>query len=248
LKFNPQTWKCEGGIDHVVVEVAFEQQDIATATAVADAKVNYINVHSPGGIRRSPAVIRNRIIAGKLADAAVFRLIRHRIRVENLEQVFSVLEYDAVRADGFQYADPFDLELCRYGQPASETIEVRSSFSYRLAPAENIVKKLSIYGWYTSYNKPVEPPRDWYWQVIFYLRPQDIPQDDGPNVGVFEEELAKGTVTAYVVGGASRALLESKGVTRKDQDDAFYQAITPICGGSDYWGMVTGMLGVSKPM
>ena len=101
---------------------------------------------------------------------------------------------------------------------------------------------------YTSYNKPVEPPRDWYWQVIYYLRPQDCPQDGGPNVGVFEEELAKGMVTAYVVGGASRALLEATGVTRRDQDDAFYQAITPICDGLDYWGMVTAMFGINRPM
>lgn len=248
MKFQPLTWKCERGNDHVVIKTTFEQQDIAAAMVVADAKVNYINVHSPGGIQRHPTVIRNRIIAGKLADAAVCRLIRHRIKASNLEQMFSVSEYDAVRTDGFQYADPYDLELLRHGQPEAETIEVRSSFSYRLAPVENIVKKLSIYGWYTSYNKPVEPPRDWYWQVIYYLRPQDCPQDGGPSVGIFEEELDRGEVIAYVVGGASRALLQATGVTRKDQDEAYYQAITPICDGFDYWGMVKAMFGVSKPI
>lgn len=238
MRFTAKTWKCEGDVDHVVIEVKFDQQNIAAATNVAIAKVNYINVHSPGGIRRPGAVILNRIIAGKLADAAVGGLIQHHIKTANLGEAFSILEYDAIRTDGFEYADPYDLVLRRQGQANAETIEVRSSFSYRLALPDKIVQKLSIYGWYTSHNKPTEPPRDWYWQVIYYLRPKDIPQGYGPNIDIFEEELAKGTVTGYVVGGASRALLESKGTTRKDQDGAFYQAITPICGGLDYRGMV----------
>lgn len=246
MQFTPRKWKCEGNIDHYVIEVSFDASDIADAVHVADAKVQFINVHNPGGIKRPPEIIRNRIIAGKLADAAVAALLKLRIAKSNLTQVFDVNEYDKNRNDGFQHPDPYDLELTRQGE-ASQTIEVRSSFSYKLAPVDKIVKKLSIYGWYTSENKPAEPPRDWYWQVIYYLRPRDVAQGNGPSVDIFEDELAKGTVVGYVVGGASRELLLTEGEYRNDQDGACYRAITPICGGLDYWGMVTAMFGIAKP-
>lgn len=248
MQLTPRKWKCEGNKDHIVIEIAFDAADIAAASAVADAKVKYINVHNPGGIRRAPEVIRNRIIAGKLADAAVAELLHHRIDKSSLTQLITVNEYDKTRSDGFEHPDPYDLELLRQGQSKPETIEVRSSFSYKLAPPDKIVKKLSIYGWYTSANKPIEPPRDWYWQVIYYLRPRDIPLDNGPPVSIFEEELVTGRLIGYVVGGASRALLELKGSNRSDQDKACYRAISPICGGLDYWGMITAMLNVFPPV
>lgn len=158
---------------------------------------------------------------------------------------FSVNEYDKTRTDGFEHPDPYDLELNKPG--STQTIEVRSSFCYRLAPPDKIVKKLSIYGWYTSANKPAEPPRDWYWQVIFYLRPCDIPQESGPAVRIFEDELEKGELIGYIVGGASRELLETIGVSRTDQDNAWYRAITPICAGLDYLGMSQAMFGIATP-
>lgn len=241
MKFSEKKWKCEGGKDHVVIEVAFEANDIKTASKVAAAKVNFINVHNPGGIRRPLEVIRNRIIAGKLADAAVAELLTQRIAKSGLP--FSVNEYDSSRTDGFEHPDPYDLELIK--PEGMQTIEVRSSFCYRLAPADKIVKKLSIYGWYTSVNKAVEPPRDWYWQVIYYLRPRDIPQDGGPSVRIFEDELEKGALIGYIVGGASRELLETIGMSRTDQDGAWYRAISPICDGLDYWGMTEAMLGIT---
>lgn len=241
MKFALRTWQCDSNQGHAVIEVAFDAQDIDGACKVADAKVQFINVHNPGGIRRAPAVIRNRIVAGKLADAAVSTLLRSRINKSGLAQVVCVTEYDQTRNDGFQLPDPYDLELHRNGQATPETIEVRSSFSYRLAPPDKIVKKLSIYGWYTSANKPAEPPRDWYWQVIYYLRPRDIAQDDGPDVGIFEDALEKGELNGYIVGGASRDLLVTQGTTRTDQDGAWYRAISPICSGLDCLEMLTAM-------
>ena len=243
MKFSSKKWKCEGDKDHVIIEVVFDANDIKAASAVADAKVNFINVHNPGGICRPPHVIRNRIIAGKLADAAVAELLNQRIAQLGLS--FSVNEYDKTRMDGFEHPDPYDLELNKPG--STQTIEVRSSFCYRLAPPDKIVKKLSIYGWYTSANKPAEPPRDWYWQVIFYLRPCDIPQESGPAVRIFEDELEKGELIGYIVGGASRELLETIGVSRTDQDNAWYRAITPICAGLDYLGMSQAMFGIATP-
>ena len=243
MKFSEKSWKCEGLADQAVIEVIFDFKDIENAAKVADAKVQFINAHNPGGIRRSPDIIRNRIIAGKLADAAVTRLLQDRVTKLGLTGQITITEYDQTRSDGFEHPDPYDLELQRTLSNKLETIEVRSSFCYRLAPPEKIVQKLSIYGWYTSANKPIETPRDWYWQVIYYLRPDDIEQGTGPRVPVFEEELEKGKLIAFIVGGANKQLLEIHGTNRSDQDGATYRAISPICAGLDFWQMVEAMFG-----
>lgn len=245
MKLSDLTWKCANNKSHTVIKVEFDATDIKMAGTVADAKVAYINVHTPGGISRPSNVIRNRIIAGKLADAAVAELLNHFIAKSSLP--FSVTEYDQSRTDAFQNPDPYDLEIMKSGGSISQKIEVRSSFCYRLAPPDKIVQKLSIYGWYTSHNKPIEEPRDWYWQVIYYLRPEDIEQANGPSVGIFEVELSKEKLIGYIVGGASYELLKAKGQTRSDQDNAFYWAISPICDGMDCFDMIAAMLGVVRP-
>ena len=246
MEFTGRKWKNLNNKNHTIIEVEFDAADIKTASAVADAKLNFINVHTPGGIVRPPDVICNRIIAGKLADAAVAKLLQRRIEKSNLS--FTVNEYDQFRSDGFTLPDPYDLEIIKQGNPTPQTIEVRSSFCYRLWSPDKIIQKLSIYGWYTSQNKPAEQPRDWYWQVIYYLRPRDIPQENGPPVGIFEDELEKGKLIGYIVGGASLELLNTRGEPRTDQDKASYWAIYPICNGMDYWDMVGAMLGISRPL
>ncbi|QTB44265.1 hypothetical protein J3J51_00520 [Burkholderia pseudomallei] len=243
MQLKSTKWPCAGVANHTVVEAIFDEADINTAIAVADAKVAFINAHNPGGILRSREVIKNRIIAGKLADSAVFRMIGTCIEHWNLTQSFKIREYDRERLDGFENPDPYDLELVNLRTNETQTIEVRSSFCYRLAPPSKMIEKLSVYGWYTSANKPVEPPRDWYFQVIYYLRPRDVPSEHGLSLGVFEEQIEAGYVTGYVVGGASRWLLETKGVDRTDQDGASYRAISPACQASDCTQMLNAVFG-----
>lgn len=243
MKLISTKWPCHGVNGHSVVEVNFDGNDIRSALAIADAKVQFINAHNPGGIIRSPDVIKNRIIAGKLADAAILAMIEQCILHWRLAEYFVVREYDKNRLDNFQNPDPYDLELINLEAQQTQTIEVRSSFCYRLAPASKMVEKLSVYGWYTSANKPVEPPRDWYFQVIYYLRPRDAPGVQGLNMHVFEDQVEAGSVTGYVVGGASKRLLESMGVNRTDQDGASYRAISPICQAADCVKMLNAVLG-----
>lgn len=246
MRFKHLKWGCTEGREYSVFRVSFDANDINTALAIANSKMHYINIHSPGGVRRSPEIIRSRIVAGKLADAAVFRLINGMIRKYNLSSRYAVHEYDSDRTDGFRNPDPYDLTL----ESASdiEEIEVRSSFSYRLRNPDRIIQKMSIYGWYISANKPAEAPRDWYWQVMYHLRPNDLAREDNwPDIAVFENQLNVNEVTGYIVGGSSREALQNYGATRRDQDGALYQAITPICGGMDVWEMISAMLGIPKP-
>lgn len=243
MRIKSTKWPCSGIANHSVVEVEFDSGDIRSAADVAEAKVQFINAHNPGGIRRPPGIIKNRIIAGKLADSAVLSMIQRCITHWGLSDLLAVREYDKHRSDNFENPDPYDLELVNLGTQEIRTIEVRSSFCYRLAPASKIVEKLSVYGWYTSANKPVEPPRDWYFQVIYYLRPRDVESQNGLDISVFEDQLEAGSVIGYVVGGAPRKLLETHGVDRTDQDGASYRAIYPVCQAFDCIEMLNAVLG-----
>jgi len=75
MKLTNLIWQCENRSPHQVIRADFGVDDIAQALAVADGKLKYINAHSPGGIKRSPAVIRSRSIAGKLADYSVKQVL-----------------------------------------------------------------------------------------------------------------------------------------------------------------------------
>lgn len=243
MNLTRKTWECENAAAQIVVQVDFTQAEIRQAQHVADQKMQYTNEHNPGGIQRSPEIIRNRITAGKLADAAVLELLMKAVARRNLP--WQIKEYDQIRTDGFRNPDQYDL-LITDGQNRSAEIEIRSSFSYRLLPQDKIVKKLSTYGWYTSANKAVEGHHDWYWQVVYYLRPRDIPRDPKwPLVDVFEDCLDAGAVTGFIVGGACKAMLEdtSQSCERSDQDGARYRAIHPICNSLDCQEMLDAMFG-----
>jgi len=246
MQITPRQWSDNQGNAHSVFEVKFEASDITKARAIAHSKIAYVNVHNPGGIRRTLDVINNRIIAGKLADFAVLQAIRDSIRLRKIEDRFHVSEYDAGRSDGFQQPDPYDLALADSTKASVQTIEVRSSFCYRIGRAQNIVNRLSIYGWYTSFNKIIEPPKDWYWQVIFHSRPKDIPEPSVEGrppivVPIFEETLTNNSTVGFIVGGSTREFLEKQGIARNDQDNAIYQSIFPISTGFDAEEMLVKM-------
>ena len=231
MRLEPLDWVCDGGSNHCVVKVDFESADITRAIDIANSKAAYVNIHSAGGVVRSERVIKSRIITGKLADFAVYEYLRTQIKDRGISG--QLYEYDEIRADGFQNPDDGDLILILRDKPKI-VIEVRSSFCYKLRNEAEIIKKLSIYGWYTSYHKPTEPQRDWYWQFVYYLRPSGIaPVAHASHVLSFDDELEKGYLSGYIVGAASRALLNEKGITRPDEERAFYKAINPICSGLD---------------
>jgi hypothetical protein len=213
--------------------VNFDQNDINQAAAIAAQKLAHINIHSPAGRPRPPQVIRSRIIGGKLADAAVKEWLQQRITMR--ASGHNLYEYDLIRDDNFVNPDEFDLCLAKDGEEPTD-IEVRSSFCYRLAPVDNMLNKFSIYGWYTTRTKANEHHHDWYWQFVYYLRPRDISRQHGwPQIPVFDDHVDAGSVTGYIVGGASKAMLEDKtrSSIRGDQDGAFYESISPICAGED---------------
>lgn len=242
MKFKKHNWPSNGQ-SHIVVEVNFEKKDIDRALRIANSKLDHIDVHSPGGIARPAGIIKSRLIAGKLADFAVEALLNNSISKRDLNLLIE--EYDSVREDNFLNPDPFDLRLVssdKYHEICE--IEVRSSFCYKLAPVQKIVDKLSIYGWYTSHNKPTEPMKDLYWQVIYYSVPADISDNASvEGLNVFDEQIENGECSAFIVGGCTQDMLTNKTLssTRRDQDNAYYQSISPISKGLDCQKLINAM-------
>jgi hypothetical protein len=141
VDFKKKIWDSGNKAKHIVVQVDFSKGEIQQAKNIANLKAQYINVHNPGGIERSEEIIRNRIVAGKLADSAVLKLLTQAIVRRKL--LWQISEYDQVRTDGFRNHDLHDL-LITYGQGSRMEIEIRSSFSYRLMPEDKIVKNCQL--------------------------------------------------------------------------------------------------------
>lgn len=228
MLLTEQSWPAAESRSHGIIQVDCDPSDIERARYYADLKLATVNPHGPGGLLRNKQVVRNRLTAGKLADAAVGAWLQQACAMHPaLPSGTVLLEYDRVRTDEFQYPDPYDLALLT-PEGVLRSMEVRASFSYRVGRPSTIARKLSLYGWYSTHNKAMEPEKDGYWQAFFYARPEDLPAPEGfAQIPVFEDCLNQGKVTLYLVAGASRALLERIGQTRKDQDQAEYWAIYP---------------------
>jgi hypothetical protein len=224
-------WNCPNKEFHYAAVVHLSKSQIDRATAVATRKSPFVNIHSPGGLARDQSIMHSRIVAGKLADYAVLTLLTRRVALLNMP--VELIEYDNVRSDDFKQPDLFDIQV---KAAATFDVEVRSSFCYKVADPAKIPSTFSIYGWYVTGNKPIEPKRPYYWQVVYHMRPSDVePAGWWPRLPIFEKEVANGSVDAYVVGGATRDMLDDVTLARvrADQDGAKYQSISPICNGLD---------------
>ncbi len=232
MKLTPGTWQSTTtGKIFVVGIVQFESIDIERATFIVNKKISHVDIHSPAGIKRSRDVIFSRLLAGKLADHAVEFLLKSCISKNDLN--YKIQEYDSVRNDNFLNPDPYDILIV--GSNFNYEIEVRSSFCYRLKDKELLIDKLSSYGFYTSRTKTFEPPKDFYWQVVFYNKPRDLVQlGDFSAATIFEDDIINGCLEAYIVGGGPRSMFQSDtAVIRSDQDGAYYHSIFPISNGYD---------------
>lgn len=232
MKLTTETWTNAGFGKHFVTRVDFDASDIGEAFNIAKAKLFHTNSYDPNGVAREHRVMESRLVAGELADQAVLSILNDFYLSNN--QQYDAIEYDSIRQDNFTNSAPYSI-LIRHLGNSIKTVEVRSSFCYRLPDPRMMISKLSTYGWYTSYGKPAEDPKDIYFQAFYHLRPQSIEKlAQWPDIPEFENCLRQGKVSIYVVGGADKVLLQNAGVVKKDDaDGAFYQAIYPANTGYD---------------
>jgi hypothetical protein len=61
------------------------------------------------------------------------------------------------------------------------------------------------------------------------------PKFPWPDLPIFEQQLAAGSVTGFIIGGATWTMLEDANIStvREDQDNAKYQSVFPACVGMD---------------
>ena len=219
-----------GGVhDRFVVWVQFDGEDVRAAAEFAKAKMPHVNIHSPGGVARTAEEKQRRLVAGKLADHAVRDWLRHYAEGKGLNHV--VEEYDAVRKDGFEHPDAWDLRMTAPDETA-KTLEVRSSFVHLIDTPSSLIwnEGQSLLGWYTTGAKAFEPHRDLYWQVAFFMRPADVsPQQARKGISVFNGMPGEEGISAVIMGGATRELLEAIGEEAlKIAEGAKYMVIRPM--------------------
>lgn len=190
------------------VRVSFNEEDIARARHLAARKVNLVDIHSPGGDRRSHDVRLRRLVAGKLADHAVAQLLT--LYYARNAPLFWVQEYDDVRTDQFKQPDPWDLR-CIDPKGNSRMVEVRSSFVHRLNNAERLWThpRQSLLGPYRTAAKSMEAAKDLFWQVAFLRVPVDE-GDRGFNLP-FQGDARDLPLDAYVMGGGESELFDRIG-------------------------------------
>ena len=210
------------------IRVVFDRDDLDCARQVAIRKVDLVNVDSPGGSPRNRDVRLRRLVAGKLADHAVRRILERYYRKNGKR--WAVEEYDEVRTDGFRDADPWDLR-CFDDTGRSLLVEVRSSFVHRLNSAYRLQNnhRQSLLGPYATASKPGEQPKDLFWQVAFF----NVPADEGagaPNPPFFGDHRDR-HVSATVMGGGERQLFERIGTTQSLVEGAAYRVISPMSAG-----------------
>ncbi|MDR6144891.1 hypothetical protein QE363_000684 [Sphingomonas sp. SORGH_AS870] len=117
------------------IRAVFDGDDLDRARHIAMRKVDLVNVNSPGGSPRERDVRLRRLVAGKLADHAVRRILERYYQKNEMR--WTVEEYDEIRADDFQDADPWDLR-CFDDTGRCLLVEVRSSFVHWLKSADRL--------------------------------------------------------------------------------------------------------------
>lgn len=192
---------------------------------IADVTYANYNPNNPSGNTRSKSTIRNKVIYGKLAELFLKEIIDEEIKKQNING--RILESNDETVS-FDFETHSDIELDRDGE--KYIIEVRSSFPYRPIP-EVIKVHFDILGWYTTANKSKEEPKDFYMRILFPFPEQEM-----------QEKIEHGFDLCFV-GGATRDLLNSKGVWKNlKQRGATYRVIQPICAALDSKQMLDEIL------
>lgn len=205
-----------GGGDHVAIKCIFPPGDIAFKTAFGQARdlAKQVNKASPSGRLRPPHEILAACVCGLLSEEAFSECIayqnarlgtRVRVQFKKFNLAASQVDVTVERSS----SDVFD-------------IEIRSSGHFKQDLEAIYNKDFSIIGWYSTGTKPGETHKPFYVQVLYPFRKEEIVQR------------AKQEVVVYIAGGASREMIERKGIDQTlKQERADYRVITPITAGVD---------------
>jgi len=186
-----------------------------------------VNANSPSGIFRD---IDERIAAnarGALSEAVSKLVLEERISSQNIT---ALVEESGELIETPEGITQIDLAITINDK--ERKIETRSSCVRNGTEFGITSGYFNIVGWYSTFSKPGEPPKDYYLMHLF-------PFDASKTLLKFENGL-----TMHFVGGATKEMLEgSLGSTKSmKQTGASYRGITPICAGMDSLQIINAVL------
>lgn len=178
---------------------------IAESLRIVEKKSPHINPRAPNGDVRPPELIASNIFHGSIAQFAVEQVLKER-HAKNIEI------YDRIRTDDFRYSDEWDMRTI-FGE-TTRFIEVRSSYATarctRFTEREKrlacIRESYNLIAAYQTSFKPGEMRKNLFFQVYWQY-------DADEAMKTYELYLnghSKETVTCFVVGFATRKLVERK--------------------------------------
>ena len=170
-----------------------------------------VNTYDPSHNARTDEEKYRSSLGGVLAEYAVKKYINDECVKRGL--VFEL-------SSKYIGTDQIDLILEVNGK--KKNIEVRSSFFYKTTFDRLFSGAASIIGWYKTKVKHDEIKKDFYLFVIHFCAPEEI------------DKLLEKEVTFYIMGGASKELLEKIGTySFLKQEGAEYCIINPVTNGED---------------
>jgi hypothetical protein len=206
-----------------------------------------VNINDPSGVPRDVAKRVAKCSGGVIAEKIFNDFLAGRMRDEaKIKSKLSEIELFVPPADYSK--GQIDLILrSRVDKKPILRVEVRSSFSYKTASIDNVVRyAMSLLGPYITTTKPFEETKDFHVTVIHRVDPAEL-----------LSRSRKQGIDSYVVGGGTKQMFQDSKLRNIDdlyQKGAAYMTIKPMWKGLDAYNVVESIIagclkyfGVSVP-
>lgn len=203
---------------HVIKKVTYTKAELKDTIQRAKEIEGNLCPYDPSGNIRDDATISVKNLGGLISEKAVHDLIDQALTVNKVTAKIIDSNFKEIDSSEFQIDHQIQCD-----DNCMITLETRSSFSYRtkICPDNVINYAFQIIGPYTTKNKGVEHPKDYYAFVFYCLNPNEL-----------KATIDSGTISLYFAGGASQHMLVSSS-TNLEQNGATYKTVKPITDGYD---------------
>ena len=236
MKIEPIKIDCNGKI-HKIVKYHLTQKDplLIDSLEIGADLAGKVDIRDPSGV---PRVLTTRVAkcsGGVIAEKIFTDFMERKIVKESrIKRDLSKIEIFRPNADYSK--DQVDLIVRSIDEKKPILrIEVRSSFSYKTASIDNVVKyAMSLLGPYITRVKPTEEVKDFHVTIIHRVHPADL----------LQRSREKG-IDSFIVGGATKEMFQDSKLTMfdsLDQERAWYKTIKPIWKGLDAYDIAENIV------
>lgn len=204
--------------NHVIKKVTYTKVELLDTIMRAALIEGNLNPYNPAGDLRDQETISVKNLGGLISEKVIEDLMIKKIdetstiNAEIIESNFKEIESSEFQID----------HKIRCENGCELDVETRSSFSYRTTCPENVINyAFQIIGPYTTANKGIEHPKDYYAFVFYCMNPENL-----------KATIEEGEISLYFAGGASLDMLNNSRTNLK-QRGATYKTLKPITDGFD---------------